>query len=146
MATGLIIAINPVVQIQKSQDAKRKSDLSQIQKALETYYQDIGKYPPSTSDNKIRGLDNNPVSWGFSWLPYMSILPKDPTSSKNYVYFSTSLDGQSYYIYASLDRGGNDSQACFPTGNPCLSAVRNNVAASCGGNCNYGVSSPNVSP
>ena len=146
MATGLIIAVNPVAQIQKALDAKRKSDLSQIQKALETYYQDIGEYPPSTSDNKIRGLDNNAVAWGSSWQPYMSILPKDPSSSKNYVYFNSSTGGQTYYIYASLDRGGNDPQACFPSGNSCSSAVTNNVTTACGGNCNYGASSPNVSP
>ena len=67
MATGIILAINPLVQLQKAQDAKRKSELSQIQKALETYYQDNGKYPPVTSDYKIKGLDNNAVVWGSSW-------------------------------------------------------------------------------
>lgn len=146
MATGIIVALNPLVQLQKAQDAKRKSDLSQIQKALETYYQDNGRYPLSSSDHKIKGLDNNAVAWGSSWLPYMSVLPKDPSSSKSYVYFSSSSDRQTYYIYASLDRGGNDPQACFASGNSCVSSATNNVATACGGNCNYGVSSPNVSP
>ena len=147
MATGIIVAVNPLSQIQKAQDAKRKSDLSQVQKALETYYQDIGKYPPSTSDNKIKGLDNNPVSWGSSWQPYMRILPKDHNSpTKSYIYISTGTDGQTYYIYANLDRGGSDPQACFSTGAACSSAVSSGIGTACGGNCNYGVSSPNVSP
>ncbi len=76
----------------------------------------------------------------------MSVLPKDPTSSKKYVYYSTGKDGQTYYLYANLDRGGNDSQACFSTGSACSSAVSSGIGTECGGNCNYGVSSPNVSP
>ena len=146
MATGLIVALNPLAQIQKAQDTRRKSDLSQIQKALETYYQDNGRYPVAKNLKLIR-LDGSTADWGSSWQPYMSILPKDPGSpSKNYVYFSSSIDGQTYYIYASLDRGGNDPQACFSTGAACSSAVSSGIGTACGGNCNYGVSSPNVSP
>lgn len=141
----MVTILNPLAQIQKAQDARRKGDLSQIQKALETYYNDVGKYPLNvfSSDYRIKGLDGNPVSWGGSWAPYMSKLPADPSSSKNYVYVSS---GQTYYIYASLDRGGSDPQACFSNGNACSSAVTNNVSTACGGNCNYGVSSPNASP
>lgn len=146
MAIGIIVAVNPLAQLQKAQDAKRKSDLSQVQKALEVYYQDNARYPQSSEDNKIRGLDGSTVQWGSSWQSYMTVLPKDPSSSKNYVYFNSGTDGQTYYIYANLDRGGNDPQACISTGAACSSAVTNNVATACGGNCNYGVSSPNVSP
>ena len=145
MATGLIIAVNPLVQIQKANDAKRKSDLSSVQKALETYYQDNGRYPAATSFKIIR-LDGSTADWGSSWQPYMSVLPKDPSVSKKYVYFTSATDGQTYYLYANLERGGNDSQACFSTGNACSSAVTNGAATACGGNCNYGTSSPNVSP
>lgn len=146
MIAGVIVAVNPLAQIEKAQDSKRKSDFSQIQKALETYHQDIGRYPQSSVDNKIIDLGGSIVQWGSSWQPYMAMLPKDPSSSKNYVYFNSGLDGQTYYIYANLDRGGNDPQACFPNGSPCASAVTNSVATACGGNCNYAVSTPNVSP
>ena len=150
MATGLVVVVNPLVQIQKAQDSKRKSDLSQIQKALETYYQDNGKYPSSNNStplHRIKRLDGTTADWGQEFQPYMSILPKDPSSpSKNYIYHSVSTDGQTYYLYTNLDRGGNDPQACFSNGNPCSSAVNNGVATQCGGNCNYGVSSQNVSP
>ena len=143
LAVGAITIINPLSQIQKAQDARRKSDLSQIQKAIEQYYQNIGSYPPyfAASDYRIKGLDGNAVNWGDSWLPYISTMPSDPSSSKNYVYFST---GQTYYIYATLDRGANDSQVC--NGGAACSSLP--VGASCGVGtvCNYGVSSPNVSP
>lgn len=150
LAGGIISIVNPVAQFQKAQDSRRKSDLSQIQKAFETFYQDNGKYPDAI-DYKIKSLsdnnaDNNAVEWGGPWLPYMGTLPKDPSSSKNYVYYSpVTSNGQTYYIYASLDREGNDPQACHLDGTRCDNAP---VAASCGAGavCNYGISSPNVSP
>lgn len=142
LAVGLIAIVNPAGQLQKAQDSKRKSDLSQVQKALETYYQDNRVYPDSIN-NKI-GFNNQSINWGTSWAPYMTTLPKDPTSSKQYVYYVSS-DRQTYYLYASLDRV-TDSQACFSTGNPCSSATANSVGTACIGNCNYGISSQNVSP
>lgn len=35
LASGLMMILNPVAQIQKANDARRKSDLGQVQKALE---------------------------------------------------------------------------------------------------------------
>lgn len=144
LAGGIIAIVNPAAQFQKAQDSRRKSDLAQIQKAFETFYQDNGKYPDSI-DNKIKSLDeeDTAVEWGNPWLPYMGNLPKDPSSAKNYVYSSS--NGQTYYLYASLDRGGSDPQACHSDGTKCDNVP---VSASCGSDaiCNYGVSSPNVSP
>lgn len=127
LVTGIISVIDPVAQVQKATDARRKSDLSQVQRALELYYHDFNQYPPSAA-----------LNWGASWQPYMASLPKDTNSSKQYSYIST---GQAYYLYASLDRGAKDPQACN-AGNPCANAG----GANCGGVCNYGMSSPNVSP
>lgn len=138
---GTVLAVfNPFGQIQKSQDAKRKSDLAQIQRALELYYQDNGRYPPSNGNYQITG-----AAWGASWGTYMAILPADPTASKRYVYFTPALgNGQTYYLYTNLDRGNVDPQACSG-GNDCP-----NVPAprQCGGNtfCNFGLSSANTTP
>ncbi len=148
LSVGALVILNPAAQFQKANDARRKSDLFQIQKALELYYNDNGRYPPinGVGDFRIKGLygnvdDRNVVSWGSSWEPYMDILPKDPKASNRYVYF-TDLNGQSYFLYASLDRG-TDPSACYKNGVPCSNVPS---GASCGGTCNYGVSSPNVSP
>ena len=147
MAAGLIIALNPLAQIQKANDAKRKADLSSVQKVLEQYYQDQSQYPEHVvvaSDYFIKTTDaRDPIKeWGTSWLPYMGNLPSDPSSSKRYIYVST---GQAYYLYGSLDRGINDMQICKSDGSKCDNAP---AQARCGANavCNYGVSSSNVSP
>lgn len=142
LAAGILLVFDPVTQRKKENDAQRKSDLSQIQKAIEQYYQYIGAYPQSTETYKIKGLGSkNAVDWGHSWLPYMGTLPSDPNSSQKYVYVSS---GQTYYLYASLERGASDVQTCN-RGSVCAKVPAN---ASCGKNsiCNYGVSSPNVSP
>lgn len=64
-----ILMANLVGVRQRARDAQRKSDLRQIQSALELYRADVGSYPlPSTS--------------GFSTLPYIpstSICPGSPT-------------------------------------------------------------------
>ncbi len=147
LSSSVLVFLNPFEQFKKAQDSKRKSDLSQIQKSLESYYNDHVRYPASNS-NKIyaQSSGQSPViiEWGGSWSPYMTVLPKDPSSSKNYVYYS-SADGQTYYIFTSLDRGINDPQACTG-GNACASLSTLNISGTaCGGTCNFGVSSPNAS-
>lgn len=134
MITVALQTLNPMEQIKKSNDAKRKADLSQVQKALEIYYQDNGKYPAS-------------ITWGTPWSPYMPQLPKDPSPSRSYVYISpASSNGQRYYLYANLERGGKDPQACNTGGTACISASTNGVPNSCGGPCNFGLSSADTTP
>ncbi len=150
VATMLIVGINPLDQIRKSSDTDRKSDIAQLQKALELYYQDNGSYPPSSADYKLY-IGTTTLAWGTaSWLPYMSKLPKDPSPQRSYVYYvPASSNGQTYYIYSSLERGAKDPQVCN-AGNACVSITAGvagfPTAAACGSTCNYGVSSPNVSP
>jgi len=162
LAGGVMTVINPVAQFQKARDAKRKADLSQIQKAIENFYQDNGKYP-DVIDYKIKSLSaEEAVDWGTPWLPYMGALPKDPNTSKDYVYYST--NGQSYYLYANLDRGASDPSMCKNMnyavytwykgrGTECINFVNFPPGGGCGivcqskpYCCSYGVSSPNVSP
>jgi len=139
-ATIGIAALDPITQIQKANDARIKADFSQIQKALEQYYDDNGRYHLPTADFKITNSSGNTVDWGATWQPYMNLVPKCPYSAGSYVYYSTS-DGQAYYLYANLARGA-DENLCNG------GAVCDNLpsGASCGGVCNYGVSSQNVSP
>jgi len=148
LAAGIIIVMNPADQIRKAKDAQRKSDLFQIKNALETYYNDFGQYPASSDTDpslpyRIKADENTILNWGSTGWQYIGTLPKDPSSSKYYVYYSP-LDRQSYYLYASLDRGEVDAQAC-DRGYRCTNVP---LFASCGTNaeCNYGISSPNVSP
>ena len=142
IATISIVALNPFAQFQKANDARIKSDLSQIEKALEQYYEDNGKYPDATAAYKIDSLGTE-IDWGTAWQPYMNILPKDPRSDKTYIYYSP--DGQSYYIYANLNRD-EDSALCN-LGSACDSLSQFGITSNaCGAVCNFGVSSQNVSP
>lgn len=135
IATTLLLTVNPFGQIQKSRDAIRKSDLKQIQNALELYYQDNNGYPPAN------GVPFN-GSWVSGTTTYMSKVPNDPDTSKSYFY---APDSGGYRLYASLDRI-SDPQICNPGGasHVCPGAV--SVSAVCGEECNYGVVSPNLSP
>ncbi len=141
LATATIAVMDPLGQIHKSDDVKRKSDLATVQKALEQYYQDFGKYPAAASNEIVDFKTTQPMPWGTTWSPYLVVLPKDPTSNRSYVYVVRS-DMQGYWLYASLERT-SDPQLCN-SGNPCASAVTNNVSNACGTACNYVVSSPNV--
>ncbi|MEK7571376.1 MAG: type II secretion system protein GspG [Patescibacteria group bacterium] len=149
LASAVLFVLNPMDQIRKSNDAKRKASLGQVQSALELYYQDTGRYPASSSNFQLY-INNVTISWGNSWMPYMSKLPTDPTFGKTFVYYSpASSNGQTYYLYANLERGAKDAQVCN-AGNACTSITSGGAGApsatACGGTCNYGVSSPNTVP
>lgn len=148
IVTTIMATLNPFTQLQKSNDAHRKADLEQIQHGLEMYYQDNGRYPDSSPNFEIQN-GTAAVAWGSSWQPYITVLPKDPVAANTYVYYSpASSAGQSYYLYANLQRGTSDPQACNK-GNACASigsAVGFPTTNSCGGVCNYAVTSTNVSP
>lgn len=136
ITSAILISINPIEQFQKGRDAKRKNDLTQIQRALEAYYNDNKSYPDNTANFKMNlsGWD-----WGGAWQPYMQVVPKDSLPSQNYVYVRV-LSGQGYGLYARLERGSKDPQAC--AGGTC------GPASGCGQSlsCNYGVTSSNTSP
>lgn len=141
----LFATVDPFEQFRKASDSQRKSDLAQIQRAVEAYYQDFGEYPASSVDYEIV-YNSQTVEWGDSFAPYMAVLPKDTNPNKTYIYVADMSNGrQSYWLYASLDREGRDTAACSSDGSACPNVPAD---ASCGSGfvCNYGLSSPNVSP
>lgn len=151
----LLTVLNPLGQFQKANDAKRKADLTQVQRALEQYYQDIGMYPKSSnnadgkSDYFIVGLDNAAVPWGSAWVPYMDLLPKDPLDPTHKYAYYTSSDRQTYWLYTSLERGNLDPQVCKGNNNNNLCDNASQLSTNaCGAGfvCNFGVSSPNTTP
>ncbi|MDE2590126.1 MAG: hypothetical protein KGL95_10750, partial [Patescibacteria group bacterium] len=84
-----------------------------------------------------------PVPWGGTttvWQKYIEVMPKDPDPNKSYVYVVGSQN-QMYWLYAALDRGVKDPDAC-PGG-----VCNNTQGAVCGTvACNFGLSSPNTNP
>lgn len=148
MLSAALVILNPLEQFKKSSDARRKSDLDHVRKALEIYYQDFNRYPPSFQGNlSTDGTADGVIAWGSDWAPYLDVVPKDPSSSKRYAYW-TDATGQSYGLFAALDRGANDPQSCN-NGAACVTA--NTYSLSCGAPpdyiaCTYGITSPNISP
>lgn len=163
LAVFALAALNPLQQFRKARDGTRKSDLTQIQRALEQYYQDHGNYPPSyTGSYTITDFNGNSVAWGGAngWPPYMNLVPKDVNSDRTYVYYAAGSSPQKYQLYAALEMGPNDPQTCkatvancqkFPESTVYCTCSGVPVGVNCGANgtnhpCNYGVSSPNTTP
>ena len=160
LALLTLMIVNPLEQFRKANDTRRKDDLSQVQRGLEQYYQDNGAYPTGFQGqvggrtvSEITNPQLTPIPWGSAWTPYMNVIPDDPDPNRDYVYIST---GQKYWLFAALERGGKDVQACKSTDSVCQSSpyssscqcasVPNNTFCGAGSICNYGVSSPNTTP
>lgn len=144
--TGLV-ATNFVNSQAKARDARRKSDLANIQRALELFYNDHGTYPDE-STNRIAGCgpsSNSACPWASSFTDgngtvYMEIIPGDPVSGTTYYYNVDTTGGKlRYQLFARLEN----------TNDPILDRTGDGVAdtysQSCGsGNCNYAVYSSNT--
>ncbi len=90
----------------KARDAKRLSDLKQVQTALELYYTDKDLYPVEIAavvlgdvNNICLNLADGLTTTGCA-KAYMGLVPKDP-GSNNYSYISA--DGSTYTISAKLE-------------------------------------------
>jgi len=118
---GLLTTIGVVTYQQatkKGRDGKRKSDLSQIQGALEIYRNDSTSYPATIPFG---------TTWTVSGNTYMRKVPDDPKSGYSYNYNS---DGTTYNLCAYLESKSTSDADC-------------GVSLNCGvTSCNYGVTNP----
>lgn len=130
LAAITIVAYNGIQQ--RARDSQRKQDVATIQKALEMYYMDNGKYPPGSSTGM--GIDAwSTTASTSSWAdletqlsPYIQKLPTDPIATKNtstltnlgynYVYFADKIGyycsttkGQMYLLVYKLESGEVDN-------------------------------------
>lgn len=136
---------NPIDFFLKRRDQARKNDLTQIEKAIQVYYKSNGRYPPNPDAHTfvIMNAEAQGVNWGEAWTPYMKEVPKDPDfPRRSYLYISPDPNGQSYLLYASLERDAdnalcNKGKVCanVPSGVLCGEMI-----------CNYGISSINITP
>lgn len=128
--------------LKRGRDQQRKSDLSQLQKALELYYEDNRSYPTFNIFAGPNGKFCFSLACSANETIYMYKTPKDPSSSYVYKYVPDP-SGTSYYLYSyienSLDQGSGVSQTGFTTQAAC---DINSVASSC----KYYIGSSNVTP
>lgn len=104
----------------KGRDTQRKSDLHQLQNALEFFYSDKGKYPGASSPTggSIEACpfaqdSASPCTWGKDSMTdkdgsgnvrttYLQRVPEDPKNNPEYCY-KTSSDGAKYQLFAKLE-------------------------------------------
>jgi type II secretion system protein G len=92
---------------QKANDAKRLSDIKQIQTALELYYTDQNSYPVEAAAINLGSTDNRCLnSAGFTTAncttPYMGLVPEGPVAGEYYQYVGNTT---TYTITADLQAG-----------------------------------------
>jgi type II secretion system protein G len=124
----------------KSRDTQRKNDLNQIAKALESFNNDVGRYPkvnagemtcPDENGDEV-DCDGNIYAYiGDTKSKYMSGVPSDPTAGRIYVYVPGAGYG-SFVLYTALENTEDRDVVVDSNGDPADWGV------SCGSvNCNY---------
>lgn len=120
LASAVLIGLGPVQR--QGRDARRISDLRQVQNALELYYSKCGYYPGTAQNVSPCGAFTTITTWSdmTSALTGSSIgttqVPNDPTAGKNYLY-GASPTGNSYVLGADLEDANNSSLQNSARGN-----------------------------
>jgi prepilin-type N-terminal cleavage/methylation domain-containing protein len=135
----------------KARDVKRKNDLRQVALALETYYNDKGRYPAGDTDGQILGCGSGVACpWGEAFQDenatvYMLNLPVDGMPNMRYFYIADPA-GSWYQLYARLDNK-LDNDLPKDTQDPNKSRVFTDLTCDDADSvyCNYGVASSNKS-
>lgn len=101
----------------KARDAKRLADIESVKLALELYYSDNGKYPPTQSGPECAG--NATCVGNLTSLTtggYIGQLPADPTHKGTAYDYRYATDGTGYDIIVDGERlSGGVAGWCHPT-------------------------------
>lgn len=131
----------------KSRDSRRKQDLVNISKALETYYNDYREYPASNAFGNIVACGDGSFAcrWGDPWqlnngTLYTSQLPQDPIENNSYFYISDPANN-GYYLFAFLENE-EDPGVVMDGGSPTFYLGPNCQNAN--DTCNYVIQSSNL--
>ncbi|OGJ41100.1 MAG: hypothetical protein A2378_00390 [Candidatus Pacebacteria bacterium RIFOXYB1_FULL_44_10] len=136
-----VVAGNFAGSTQKGRDARRKSDLKQLQTALEAYMNDKGEYPTYEGGSSFFSyLDASGIpvsvdtgeSFAIGNVVYMSKVPADPNSSYTYLYVpDADTHPRAYQIFTHLENEKDKEYAL---------SFETDVT-----DCQFGVSSSNIS-
>ena len=113
LAGIVLIAIDPNAQLGRARDTQRKSDIRQLQSALEIYRSDNGDYPTSLINCPTTGIKTylgNAAASSPCTVTYLSKVPNDPkynasdpTAYWNGGIYLYSQSGSTYKIDACLE-------------------------------------------
>lgn len=98
---ALMISGNFFSSLKKGRDTRRKADIQHIQKAMEIFYEDMGRFPPSGALSETQLCYHDGSAYSCSRKVYMQSIPKDPTIG-TYVY-ETDTDGNYYKLYSCIE-------------------------------------------
>ena len=110
LASAVLIGLGPIQR--QGRDARRISDLRQVQNALELYYGKCGYYPGTTQATSPCGAFSAISAWTdvttalVGSVLGVAQIPNDPTAGTNYFY-GTSGTGNSYVLGATLEDANN---------------------------------------
>jgi prepilin-type N-terminal cleavage/methylation domain-containing protein len=117
LASVVLIGLGPTQQA--GRDARRLSDLRQVQNGLELYYNKCGYYPGDTQAGAACGAHVATTGYGIpgaaspklvgalpATLVGVSSLPNDPTSGKHY-WYTTDAAGTIYLLETQLENANN---------------------------------------
>lgn len=96
-----LVSGNFITSLKKGRDARRKTDLNQVQKALEMFYEDKKMYPDPDGFSGSTSKFCETSACAASEKVYMFRIPIDP-SSGTYT-FTIDASRQSYRLYACLE-------------------------------------------
>ena len=141
MATILVGIINPIAQIQKASDARRKKDLGRIRVAFEEYYNDKGCYPSGAL--LIQLQDKNNCSTNITGFTQLSPWVCDQVTGLPYgvTVESETACPKWFRVFAELE---NTKDAAIPAGWASRIGVHLGNGQYTNINYNFGVSSTNV--
>ena len=98
LSSILLVAIDPVAQTQKADDAKRLAMINQLQKALELYNLDHGQYPPRHV--YTHGSQHDVSDFMSDLSPYMEIdLMDNLWQESNSVFWYSTHSDNDYQTY-----------------------------------------------
>lgn len=110
---GVIVTTYSAAQ-RTTRDAKRQSDLRNIQGALQQYYADQQYFPQSLNLSSATEIS---FGSGATKKTYLKSNPTDPTVGLNYCYIATCSSAaatscQSYTLYTQLENTPSNTLAC----------------------------------
>ena len=121
LATLLVLVyllVDPLSQLKKASDASKKHDLTQIQNALDTYYNDTGCYPESIPFGNIWKVDNTTY---MKKVPQTAECKNNPSECFMYQVDSSTSSPQWNILYINQDSVhvnscalSSLSQSCVP--------------------------------
>ncbi|HVM76725.1 MAG TPA: prepilin-type N-terminal cleavage/methylation domain-containing protein [Candidatus Paceibacterota bacterium] len=114
LASVVLVGLGPTQQA--GRDARRVSDIHEVQNGLELYYNRCGYYPGAFASNacavtQTTGYNGGatPMSTALTGSGSASAIPLDPTNSGTHVYYyrTNGASATSYVLAAQLENGSS---------------------------------------